>query len=107
VNPGAILRCRNRDWVLLLSNPDLFLLRLLAGATEEVWAIYRGVRNPVGYTLPEERFKPSSLPPPSIQDVSHAASAHLLWQAARFALREDAFPLGSLGRISIWPSAVD
>ncbi len=35
MNPGSIVRCRNRDWVLLPSErADVHLLRPLAGATE-------------------------------------------------------------------------
>jgi superfamily II DNA or RNA helicase len=104
MNPGCIVRCRNRDWVLLPSDrPDLLRLRPLAGATDEVVAIHRGLTTLVGYDLPEERVRPSAFPPPSAEDVSDAASAHLLRQAARLTLREGATPFRSLGRISIRP----
>lgn len=104
MNPGCIVRCRNRDWVLLPSDrPDLLRLRPLAGATDEVVAIHRQLSTLVGYDVPEERVRPSAFPPPSPEDVSDAAAAHLLWQAARLTLREGATPLRSLGRISIRP----
>jgi len=42
VTPGSIVRCRNRDWVLLPSDsPDVHLLRPLTGATDEVIAVHK------------------------------------------------------------------
>ncbi|HWP41735.1 MAG TPA: helicase-related protein, partial [Blastocatellia bacterium] len=104
MNPGTIVRCRNRDWVLLPADrDDIHLLRPLAGAIDEVVAIHRQLADLVGYDLPEERIKPSRFEPPTADDLSDAASAHLLWQAARLTLREGATPFRSLGRISIRP----
>ncbi len=57
----------------------------------------------IRYALPEENIRPSQFPVPSPDDLSDAASAHLLWQAARLTLREGAAPLRSLSRISIRP----
>src|SRR5271157_234604 len=46
MNPGSIVRCRNRDWVLLPSEqPDVHLLRPLTGATDEVVAVHAGMSN--------------------------------------------------------------
>ena len=40
MNPGSIVQCRSREWVLLPSDqPDLLLLRPLTGATDEVVAL--------------------------------------------------------------------
>jgi len=104
MNPGSIVRCRNRDWVLLPSDRnDIHLLRPLAGAVDEVVAIHRQLTDLVGYDLPEERVRPSRFQPPSPHDLADAASAHLLWQAARLTLREGATPFRSLGRVSIRP----
>ncbi len=104
MNPGSIVRCRNREWVLLPSDqPDIHLLRPLTGATDEVVAIHKGLTDLIGYALPEERIRSASFPLPTPQDLSDAASAHLLWQAARLTLREGATPFRSLGRISIRP----
>lgn len=42
MQPGTVVRCRNRDWVLLPSDhPDIVLLRPLAGASDQVVAMYR------------------------------------------------------------------
>jgi superfamily II DNA or RNA helicase len=104
MTPGSIVRCRNRDWVLLPSDrDDVYLLRPLAGAVDQVVAVHRQLTDFVGYDLPEERVRSSRFEPPVAEDLADAASAHLLWQAARLTLREGATPFRSLGRISIRP----
>ena len=104
MNPGSIVQVRNRYWVLLPhDDPSVYLLRPLTGATDETVAIHKELTDLLGYTLPEERPQSAQFPLPTPQDVSDAASAHLLWQAARLTLREGASPLRSLGRISIRP----
>jgi len=113
MNPGTIVRCRNRDWVVLAIRRDsrgnnsrgsnIVLLRPLAGGTDDVVAIHEELAKKVGYSLPEERLCPSVFPHPKPDDVGDATSAHLLWQAARLTLREGAAPFRSLGRISIRP----
>ncbi|MGH6877132.1 MAG: helicase-related protein, partial [Rhizomicrobium sp.] len=82
---------------------DVYLLRPLAGATDEIAVVQKRLADLVGYELPEERVRPSVFPSPTVNDLSDAASAHLLWQAARLTLREGATPFRSLGRISIRP----
>src|SRR5215813_11627026 len=104
MQPGSIVQCRNREWVLLPSeNDDVFLLRPLTGATDEVVAIHKGLTDLIGYSLPEERVRSATFPLPTPNDTSNAVGAHLLWQAARLTLREGATPFRSLGRISIRP----
>lgn len=104
MQPGTIVRCRNRDWVLLPSDhPDIVLLRPLAGASDQVVAIHRRLADLVGYSLPEERLQPSVFPLPTADQVADAAALRLLWQSARLILREGAAPFRSLGRISIRP----
>lgn len=104
MNVGSIVRCRNRDWVLLPSgDEEAYVLRPLAGGTNDVVKIHKELTTIVGYDLPEEWVRPSTFPPPCLDDLSDTASAHLLWQAARLTLREGASPLRSLGRISIRP----
>ncbi len=104
MTPGSIVRCRNRDWVLLPSDdPEVWRLRPLTGATDEVVAVHCRLTNLVGSLLPEERVRPSKFEPPTPDDLNDAASAYLLWQAARLTLREGATPFRSLGRISIAP----
>lgn len=104
MTPGSIVRCRNRDWVLLPGDDEqVNLLRPLTGATDEVVAVHKGLCNVVSYALAEERIRPATFPLPTVDDLADAASAHLLWQASRLTLREGAAPFRSLGRISIRP----
>lgn len=104
MQPGSIVRCRNREWVLLPGETDdLFLLRPLTGVTDQAVAVHRALSERIAYTLPEERVTPAFFPLPTPDDLSDAAGAHLLWQAARLTLREGASPIRSLGRISIRP----
>jgi superfamily II DNA or RNA helicase len=104
MNPGCIVRCRNRDWVLLPSDDaSVYRLRPLTGATDEVVDVQKQLAELVGYELPEERLRSATFPLPTDNDVADAASTHLLWQATRLTLREGATPFRSLGRISIRP----
>jgi superfamily II DNA or RNA helicase len=104
INPGSIVRCRNREWVLLPSESEhVHLLRPLTGAMDDVVAIKKRLSDLVGFSLPEERVRPATFPLPSPNDLSDAAGAHLLWQAARLTLRDGATPFRSLGRVSIRP----
>jgi hypothetical protein len=98
ITPGSIVQCRNREWVLLPSDQEiLLLLRPLTGATDELVALHKGLTDLIGYSFPEERVRPARFPPPTPDDLSSVAGAHLLWQAARLTLREGAAPLRSLG----------
>ena len=104
MNPGSIVRCRNRVWVVLPSErSDVHRLRPLTGATDETVAVHKRIADLIGYDLPEEHIRSATFPLPTADDLSDAASAHLLWQAARLTLREGATPFRSLGRISIRP----
>jgi hypothetical protein len=90
--------------VLLPSDSEeVQLLRPLAGATDQAVAIHRHLSDLIGGSLPEERVRPAWFPLPSATDTADAASAHLLWQAARLTLRDGATPFRSLGRISVRP----
>ncbi|MCB1216858.1 DEAD/DEAH box helicase [bacterium] len=104
MTPGSIVHCRNRDWVFMpADDPNLILLRPLSGVSDDVIGIRKDLMELVGYTLPTERIQPSSFALPSTTDISDAASTHLLYQAARLALREGANPFRSLGHISVRP----
>ncbi len=74
MNPGSIVRCRNRDWVLLPGErADVYLLRPLTGATDEVVAVHAELSNLISGTLPEERVRPATFPPPTTDDLADAA----------------------------------
>jgi superfamily II DNA or RNA helicase len=90
--------------VLLPSDrADVHLLRPLTGATDEVVAVHKRLADLIAYSLDDERLHSATFPLPTADDLADAASAHLLWQAARLTLREGATPFRSLGRISIRP----
>jgi hypothetical protein len=89
MQPGSIVQCRDREWVLLPSDQDnLLLLWPLTGATDEVVAVHKQLTDLIGYSFPEERVRSAKSPPPTLDDLSNVAGAHLLWQAARLTLRE-------------------
>src|SRR5208337_2729816 len=74
MNPGSIVRCRNRDWVLLPGErKDVYLLRPLTGATDEVVAVHAGMSNLISGTLPEERVRSATFPPPTKDDLADGA----------------------------------
>jgi superfamily II DNA or RNA helicase len=75
----------------------------LTGATDEFIAVHKGLAELISYDLAGERLRSATFPLPTGADLADAASAHLLWQAARLTLREGATPFRSLGRISIRP----
>ncbi len=96
---GSIVRCRNREWIVLPSpNDDLYLLRPLAGSDQEICGIYHRLAD---YGL--DRVEPASFPLPTVQDIGDAVGVELLFNAARLTLRDAAGPFRSLGRISVRP----
>ena len=104
MQPGSIVRCRHREWVVLpTDSEEEVVLRPLTGTPEDAIHLHRQLMNLVGGTLPSERLEPASFPLPRADRVADAAAAHLLWQAARLILREGATPFRSLGCISIRP----
>ncbi len=103
MQPGAIVRFRNRDWVLIAAEDEVLRLRPLTGTSDEALAVHRRLCDLLGYTLPTERVEPSRFPLPDAHQVADVQSVRLLWQAARLLLREGATPFRSLGRISVRP----
>ena len=104
MNPGSIVSCRNREWVMMPADqPDLLLLRPLTGAVDNIVAVHKRLADLLVHTFTAENIAPSEFPLPKPEDLSDAASAQLLWQATRLTLREGAAPFRSLGRISIRP----
>jgi superfamily II DNA or RNA helicase len=104
MQPGSIVRCRNREWVVLpADSEEIVVLRPLTGTPEDAVCIHRHLMNLVGGTLPFERVEPTAFPWPSGDHPADATSTLLLWQAARLILREGATPFRSLGRLSIRP----
>ena len=104
MQPGSIVQCRNRHWVLLPDeDPERFALRPLTGAADELTYIHKRLSQLIGYDLPGERLTSGVFPAPKGDELGDAVSTRLLWQAARLSLREGATPFRSLGKISIRP----
>jgi len=98
---GSIVRCRNREWILLPSSDEnLYLLRLLTGSEKEICGVDKRLAD-LGF----DRVEPAAFPLPKPEDSGDFIGTELLWNAARLSLREGAGPFRSLGRISVRPRA--
>lgn len=95
-SPGSIVKCREREWVVVpIQDNNVLLLRPLAGTEKELCGIYL----PLGI----ESIEPAVFPLPNPDQVSDHASGLLLRDAARLVLRSGAGPFRSMGRISVEP----
>jgi len=96
---GSIVKCRNREWVVIPSDDDqLTLLRPLTGSEREQCGISRSLMEKGLDTI-----EPALFPPPKPEHSGDAVGVGLLWNAARLSLRDGAAPFRSLGRISVRP----
>jgi superfamily II DNA or RNA helicase len=96
--PGALVKARNRDWVVLPSNDEkLVLLKPLGGSEEEITGIYL----PLAFA--GDRIESTRFPFPSAKDLGDIASARLLYNATRLAFRNGAGPFRSLAKFSFRP----
>lgn len=96
---GSVVRCRNREWVVLpSSDEDVYQLRPLAGSEEEIIGIHSRLVD-----LGLDPIESTSFPLPKPEQAGDAASTALLFSAARLALRDGAGPFRSLGRIGVRP----
>lgn len=99
ISVGSIVKCRNREWVVLPSPDDeLYVLRPLAGSEHEIIGIHYGLA-----TLGLDRIEPAHFPLPNLDQAGDAVSVELLFNAARLTLRDGAGPFRSLGHISVRP----
>lgn len=95
-SPGAVVKCRNRQWVVLPSDiPEVIRLRPLSGSEDQVCGVYR--------PLELEPIVSAQFPSPSPEAVQDHTAAQLLIDAARLTLRSGAGPFRSLGRLSVRP----
>jgi len=102
ISVGSIVRCRNREWVVLPSlDENLYLLRPLTGSEKEICGIDKRLAN----LLPQERVEPAVFPLPKPEDSGTFIGTGLLWNAARLSLRSGTGPFRSFGRISVRPRA--
>jgi len=102
--PGALVRYRERDWVVLPSDdPNLVLLRPIGGSAREVCGVVKPLADLMAYEAPYERIEAADFPLPSPEDVQDHAAVRLLLESARLLLREGAAPFRSLGHLSVRP----
>lgn len=95
---GALVRARNRDWVIQPSNDkDLVLLKPLGGSEEEITGIYLPLR------FPEDKIESTEFPFPLTNDLGEISSARLLYNAARLSFRNGAGPFRSFAKLSFRP----
>jgi superfamily II DNA or RNA helicase len=95
---GALVRARNRDWIVQ-PTPDenLLLLKPLGGSDEEITGIYR----PLNFV--EDKIEPSLFPEPDEYDLGDFTTAKILFNAARLSFRSGAGPFRSLAKLSFRP----
>lgn len=84
--------------VLSSPEPDVVLLRPLAGSDQETCGIYLPLTH-FGF----DQCVPAVFPLPSQEDFGDAIGTTLLYDATRILLRDGAAPFRSLGRISVRP----
>jgi superfamily II DNA or RNA helicase len=95
VEPGVIVSCRNRQWVVLPSDDsNLIRLRPLSGNESQICGIF---------TPLERSLEPAQFPPPEVDTIQDQIAARLLIHAARLSLRSGAGPFRCLGRLSVRP----
>jgi len=95
-SPGALVRSRERDWIVLPQEEDQVIrLRPIDGTDEESIGVY----------LPLERdsIGISQYPTPDAGGAGDFTGALLLRDALRLALRNGAGPFRSMGRLSVIP----
>ena len=94
--PGAVVTCRDRQWVVLPSEiPEVIRLRPLSGNEDQVCGIY--------HPLKLEPITSAQFPVPKADAIQDHTAAQLLMDAARLSLRSGAGPFRSLGRLSVRP----
>ncbi len=77
--PGALVRYREREWVVLPSDdPNLVLLRPIGGSAREVCGVVKPLADLMAYEASHERIEPAQFPLPSPEDVQDHAAVRLL-----------------------------
>ena len=94
--PGALVRARGRDWIVLPNEePGVSRLRPVDGLDAEAVGIYR--------SLEPDAVKPSRYLPPDPEKAGDFTGGLLLRDAVRLGLRSGAGPFRSMGRLSVAP----
>jgi superfamily II DNA or RNA helicase len=98
--PGALVRARGREWVVLPADPalpEVLQVRPLSGPETEA----------TGLLLPLEgaAIEPAAFDPPALAHLGDSASLGVLRDAVRLTFRAGAGPFRSFGRIAVEPRA--
>jgi superfamily II DNA or RNA helicase len=92
--PGALVRARGREWVVLPeSEKELLVLRPLGGTDEEIAGVF----------LPLESVEPAAFPPPSQDLLGDHASCRMLRDAVRLGFRSSSGPFRSFAQLAVEP----
>lgn len=92
--PGALVRTRGREWVVLPGSTDeLLVLRPLGGTEEET----------TGVLTELEEVQPATFPLPDPAAIGDHRSCQLLRDALRLGFRSSAGPFRSFGQIAVDP----
>ncbi len=95
---GALVRVRNRDWIVLPSkDKNLLLLKPLGGAEEEITGIY------LPLAFGSDSITSSEFPFPGPDDIGDLQSSKILYNAARLSFRNGGGPFRSLAKLSFRP----
>lgn len=95
---GALVKVRNRDWVVLPSNDEnLVLLKPLGGSEDEVTGVY------LPLAFENDQLESTSFLWPTEGDLGDISSARLLYNAIRLSFRNGAGPFRSLAKLSFRP----
>ena len=99
-NPGALVRIRNRDWIVLPSkDKDVLIIKPLGGSESEITGIY------LPLAFKEEIPSSTVFPIPSENDLGSFSTAKLLFNAARLSFRNVSGPFRCVGKLSFRPRA--
>lgn len=92
--PGALVRARGREWVVLpASRDDLIVARPLGGSDDEIAGIHTGL----------ETVEPATFQPPDPKRLGDHRSCRLLRDAVRLGFRASAGPFRSFAQIAVEP----
>jgi superfamily II DNA or RNA helicase len=93
-SPGALVRARDREWVVLPdSRADFLVLRPLGGDADDTTGVFPAL----------EPITSAQFPPPTPDDLGDSASAAMLRQALRIGFRSSAGPFRSLASLAVEP----
>ncbi len=91
---GALVRAREREWVVLPGSDDnLLILRPLGGTDDEITGILTGL----------EEVKPARFDLPDPSELGDYRSCRFLRDALRIGFRSSAGPFRSFGKIAVEP----